>query len=154
MDWVGPDSPDSPIPEKSRSEWKVAAETWRLPYWDFALRRSYNQNNACVPEQALIDGDVLSPLATGTAHLPNIPKRDHNPNPLYAFEYPLPKGETPGQHGINEWPYGMPVSSHAIIISQQEARVGLMEDISVHSLEYKAGLLDMLPYTTLQIGHP
>jgi len=96
--WVSPSSSDSPIPLKARGDWKVAAETWRLPYWDFALRRSYNQNMACVPQQALIDGDPLTPLATGAGQLPTLPP--YPDNPLYAYRYPLPPGKTLKQYGI------------------------------------------------------
>ena len=116
MGWVSPTSTDSPIPAKSRGDWKVAAETWRLPYWDFALRRSYNQNMACVPQQALIDGDPLSPLTTGVG-LPTIPK--YPDNPLYAFRYPLPPGKKLSDYGIVNTG-GLPVSSIVITISQWE----------------------------------
>ena len=117
VDWVGPNSADSPIPKEQRGDWKVAAETWRLPYWDFALRRSYNQNMASVPQQALIDGDPLTPLATGAGQLPTLPP--YPDNPLYAFRYPLASGQTLRDAGIVNT-NGLPVSFDVITISQWE----------------------------------
>jgi len=42
-------------------KWKTAAETWRLPYWDFALRRPNNsaggKNYCCLPDIALDDSE-------------------------------------------------------------------------------------------------
>ena len=114
MDWVGPDSPNSPIPKEQRGDWKVAAETWRLPYWDFALRRSYNKNNACVPQQALIDGDPLSPLTMDVG----LPTLQYPDNPLYAYKYRLPAGKTLKDYGIFGQPEEVPVSSGVITISQ------------------------------------
>ena len=97
---------DSPIPVSDRGNWRVAAETWRLPYWDFARRRSYNQQMACVPQQAMIDGDPLAVHATGLiSPVPSIPD-----NPLYAYRYPLRPGETPATYGI-ENSGGLPVSA-------------------------------------------
>ena len=114
MDLVKPGATDIPIRQEERNDWKVAAETWRLPYWDFALRRSYNENSACVPQQALIDGDPLSPLTTGVGFppLPAIPD-----NPLYAYKYQLPSGEKLEAYGIVNLP-GLPVSFDVITLSQ------------------------------------
>jgi len=105
LKFVDPSSTDSPIPVGDRPNWKVAAETWRLPYWDFALRRSYNQGMASVPEQAMIDGDPLGPHATGLFPTPpTIPD-----NPLFAYRYPLRPGETLAAAGL-ETTNGQPLT--------------------------------------------
>ena len=127
MDLVKPGATDIPIRQEERNDWKVAAETWRLPYWDFALRRSYNKNRACVPQQALIDGDPLLPFTMGVG-LPKLP--GDRGNPLYAYKYPLAKGEKPSKYGIERITFQpredsdvmitLPVSSDFITISQWE----------------------------------
>lgn len=80
-------------------EWKLAADTWRLPYWDFALRRSYNSNMACVPEAAMIDGDPLDATARSQSDL-GFTLKSITDNPLYAYRYPLPPGQNLSQYGI------------------------------------------------------
>ena len=110
MDLVEENSADSPIPKDERPDWLPAAETWRMPYWDFALRRTYNGGKACVPQQAMIDGDPILPLtvsASGVKLLPTLPAFPNNP--LYAYRYPLRPGHTLQEYGIVN--SGMPVSS-------------------------------------------
>jgi len=76
-------------------KWKTAAETWRLPYWDFALRRPNNHVNGkdycCLPDFALKE------MFQSSAPEAN------NQNPWYAYTYP---GK---QSGLPNMP-GMPVS--------------------------------------------
>jgi len=104
MKYVNPNTPDSqtPIPKPQREDWRRSAETWRLPYWDFALRRDYNNNGACIPRICMIDGDPLkAPSASGgIPPLPGPTLPPVNNNPFYAFKYPLNQGETLAQYGI------------------------------------------------------
>ena len=97
MRLVDPKSADSPIDKKDRPDWLHAAQTWRMPYWDFALRRTYNGGKACVPEQAMIDCDPLVHLTASGEALPTFPFRN---NPLYAYKYPLRQGKTLEEYGI------------------------------------------------------
>jgi len=63
MQLIDPDDPSyilSSVTDLGElQEWKTAAETWRLPYWDFALRRPNNstriKNYCCLPDLALDD---------------------------------------------------------------------------------------------------
>ena len=101
MDLVEENSADSPIPKDERPDWLPAAETWRMPYWDFALRRTYNGGKACVPEQAMIDGDPILPItvsASGVKLFPTLPAFPNNP--LYAYRYPLRPGKTLKEYGV------------------------------------------------------
>ena len=80
-------------------KWKTAAETWRLPYWDFALRRPNNRvgtkNYCCLPDYSL--QEVLQSPAQEASILSS------NVNPWYAYSYP------DKQSGIPDMP-GIPVS--------------------------------------------
>lgn len=66
MQLIDPDDPiyslGSVTDPSELQEWKTAAETWRLPYWDFALRRPNNSTGGvdycCLPDLAL-DPDNL-----------------------------------------------------------------------------------------------
>ena len=101
MDLVEENSADSPILKDERPDWRPAAETWRMPYWDFALRRTYNRGMACVPQQAMIDGDPILPLTVSTRGVklfPTLP--DFPDNPLYAYKYPLRSGKTLEEYGV------------------------------------------------------
>lgn len=104
MQLVDPATPTSvsPIPIGQRPEWRTAAETWRLPYWDFALRRTYNENSACLPKIALTETNPLgdSSISTPTLPLPLIPISPENP--LYAFRYPLKEGEKLTDYGMTD----------------------------------------------------
>ncbi|RPB25948.1 Di-copper centre-containing protein [Terfezia boudieri ATCC MYA-4762] len=74
--------------------WKTAAETWRLPYWDFALRRPNNHANGqdycCLPDLAI--KEVFESPAPGTL--------SNNPNPWYAYVFPEGSSGLPDTGGI------------------------------------------------------
>ena len=105
MQLVDPKTPNdiSPIPVEQRPSWRQAAETWRLPYWDFALRRSYNQNSASLPQVALTETNPLADNSSSpnpTIPIPSIPFSAENP--LYAFRYPLKQGEKLSDYGMTD----------------------------------------------------
>ncbi|KAF8440568.1 hypothetical protein BGX38DRAFT_1261652 [Terfezia claveryi] len=70
------------------NKWKTAAETWRLPYWDFALRRSNNIVNGrdycCLPDSALKETLESS----------------KDQNPWYAYVFPGGKSGLPNVGGF------------------------------------------------------
>ncbi|KAF8453108.1 hypothetical protein BGX38DRAFT_1268878 [Terfezia claveryi] len=74
------------------NKWKTAAENWRLPYWDSALRRSNNHvdgmDNCCLPDIAL--NEIL--------------ESSNDPNPWYAYDFPG------GQSGIPDLSDYFPIS--------------------------------------------
>ena len=103
MQLVDPKTPNdiSPIPVEQRPSWRKSAETWRLPFWDFALRRSYNQNSACLPQVALTETNPLAGNNSSpnpTIPTPSIPFSAENP--LYAFRYPLKPGDKLSNYGM------------------------------------------------------
>ncbi|KAK7424587.1 hypothetical protein QQZ08_008597 [Neonectria magnoliae] len=69
-------------PETAR--WKNAANTWRMPYWDWARKQTYTQNFA-LPE-------VLTQLTVEIFPPESLKDKFQNaaayPNPLYSFENP------------------------------------------------------------------
>ena len=106
MKLVDPKTPEdqSPVLQLAdQAEWRQAAETWRLPYWDFALRRSYNKNSACLPEIAMFEGDPFK--GNSGSNDPKIPTPlipiSAN-NPLYSFKFPLKQGEKLSDYGLTD----------------------------------------------------
>ncbi|KAF8422533.1 hypothetical protein EV426DRAFT_643363 [Tirmania nivea] len=77
-------------------KWKTAAETWRLPYWDFALRRPNNhasgQDYCCLPEFTLKEIFQLSAQEASTL--------SDDQNPWYAYAFPDQKSGLPNMRGI------------------------------------------------------
>lgn len=77
-------------------KWKTAAETWRLPYWDFALRRPNNRANGrdycCLPDFAL--KEMFQSSAPEAKTLSN------NQNPWYAYAFPDQDSGIPDMRGI------------------------------------------------------
>ncbi|KAI1084788.1 common central domain of tyrosinase-domain-containing protein [Whalleya microplaca] len=79
-------------------EWYNAADTWRLPYWDWARKQSYN-NEFALPEVFTLLEVPIYPPSGQTIH----------PNPLWGFENPekgsdgksLPMGKMP--KGKEQW---------------------------------------------------
>jgi len=99
MGWVDPQTEqqkaNSPIPEQSRGAYYGAAETWRLPFWDLATTKPYNQGGLCIPKcaafpkftkemgrawEALSDPSVKDAAPQWLAKNPD--------NPLYSYRYP------------------------------------------------------------------
>lgn len=74
------------------SHWKQAADSWRLPYWDWASRQSYNEEFS-LPYAFTLDIVPIYPPTGETKH----------PNPLWGFDNPekgsdgepLPMGNMP-----------------------------------------------------------
>ncbi|RWA09877.1 hypothetical protein EKO27_g5246 [Xylaria grammica] len=73
----------SSITKSKAREWNEAADTWRLPYWDWAQRQTYN-NLFSLPEVFTKETVRIYPepgmTKTGDAR--------HYPNPLWGFENP------------------------------------------------------------------
>lgn len=90
-----------PIPstKEEKEAWHHAADTWRLPYWDPAVRRAYNNNGACIPEAMmaaeLTSGSASIPIGSG---IPGFPNR----NPFYAYEYPDDNLEKYGMANVTD----------------------------------------------------
>ncbi|KAF8440567.1 hypothetical protein BGX38DRAFT_1261651 [Terfezia claveryi] len=78
------------------NKWETAAETWRLPYWDFALRRPNNHVNGrdycCLPNLALEEVFQCS--------VPEASTLSHNKNPWYAYCFPGGHSGLPDVGGI------------------------------------------------------
>ncbi|KAF8454386.1 hypothetical protein BGX38DRAFT_333988 [Terfezia claveryi] len=76
-------------------EWKTAAETWRLPYWNFALRRPNNHVNGedycCLPEFALQEVFESSAAEVSTLSDKNL---------WYAYEFPGRQSDLPDESGV------------------------------------------------------
>ena len=72
-----------------------------MPYWDFALRRTYNGGMACIPQQAMVDSDPFPHFTVSASGIKLLPKLPPFPNnPLYAYRYPLQPGKTLQEYGI------------------------------------------------------
>ncbi|KAI1099645.1 common central domain of tyrosinase-domain-containing protein [Jackrogersella minutella] len=70
------------ITQFEAEKWNEAADTWRLPYWDWAQRQTYNDEFS-LPEVFTKDTVKLyGPLAYDTEY-----KKPY-PNPLWGFENP------------------------------------------------------------------
>ncbi|KAF8453107.1 hypothetical protein BGX38DRAFT_1179177 [Terfezia claveryi] len=103
MQLIDPNDPEYLLSNVTDSgelnKWKTAAETWRLPYWDFALRRPNNHVNGkdhcSLPDFAL--KNVFQSSAPEASTLSN------NQNPWYAYDFPE------GQSGLPNMP-GIPMS--------------------------------------------
>ncbi|KAF8440565.1 hypothetical protein BGX38DRAFT_1144521 [Terfezia claveryi] len=88
MQLIDPDDPEyllSNVTDSSElDKWELAAETWRLPYWDFALRRPNNhlkgEDYCCLPDLALEEVFQSSALEAKTL--------SYNKNPWYAYVFP------------------------------------------------------------------
>jgi hypothetical protein len=81
------------------TEWNNAADTWRLPYWDWARRQPYN-NEFSLPYALTLDLVRIYPPTGEVNH----------PNPLWGFDNPekdpqdgrpLPFGQMP--KGKEQW---------------------------------------------------
>lgn len=73
------------------TEWKKAADTWRLPYWDWARKQKYNQQYA-LPEVLI--------FPTTTTYPPNNPRGETNvENPFWGFQNPEKKDGKPRAFG-------------------------------------------------------
>lgn len=78
-----------------KDEWMAAAKSWRLPYWDWAQRQSYEgyENSFSLPYVCILDRVQIYPPTGDTTH----------PNPLTGFvnpekdanNQPLPFGQMP-----------------------------------------------------------
>ncbi|KAL2690149.1 hypothetical protein Neosp_004217 [[Neocosmospora] mangrovei] len=84
-----------------QKEWLAAANSWRLPYWDWAQRQTYEgyENSFSLPYACILDHVPIYPPTGDTAR----------PNPLVSFVNPekdakgnpLPFGEMPA--GKEKW---------------------------------------------------
>ncbi|KAI0850711.1 common central domain of tyrosinase-domain-containing protein [Daldinia vernicosa] len=97
--------------ESQASEWNEAADTWRLPYWDWAQRQTYN-NSFSLPEVF-----TMKTVRIYNFLDPEMVENDRGidyPNPLWGFENPeqgpddkplrmgeMPAGEMPA--GKEKW---------------------------------------------------
>ncbi|KAH8660069.1 common central domain of tyrosinase-domain-containing protein [Xylariales sp. PMI_506] len=61
----------------AEAEWNQAADSWRLPYWDWARRQSYNDEFS-LPYALTLDIVPIYPPSGETKH----------PNPLWGFDNP------------------------------------------------------------------
>ncbi|KAM6534644.1 hypothetical protein FALCPG4_004271 [Fusarium falciforme] len=78
-----------------KDEWMAAAKSWRLPYWDWAQRQTYEgyENSFSLPYVCILDRVQIYPPTGDTTH----------PNPLTGFvnpekdanNQPLPFGQMP-----------------------------------------------------------
>jgi tyrosinase len=78
------------VPPERRKPWEDAAKEWRLPYWDWALKQPYIDNQG-VPEIFTKDRiDVIDFLDNNPPTMGNIP------NPLARFRNPMgvPMGDS------------------------------------------------------------
>ncbi|RSL59298.1 hypothetical protein CEP53_005857 [Fusarium sp. AF-6] len=86
---------------KEKEEWLTAANSWRLPYWDWAQRQTYEgyENAFSLPYACILDHVPIYPPTGDTAR----------PNPLVSFVNPekdakgepLPFGKMP--QGKEKW---------------------------------------------------
>jgi len=97
MSLVEPSSTKIPIKDEERQAWREAAETWRLPYWDPGVRRSYNDDYSCIPRSAMNEISVDPPTNPGG------PTLIFTENPLYAYRYPLIPPDNLKQHGMVDY---------------------------------------------------
>ncbi|KIL88341.1 hypothetical protein FAVG1_08420 [Fusarium avenaceum] len=73
------------------TEWRKAADTWRLPYWDWARKQKYNQQYA-LPEVLI--------FPTTTTYPPSNPRGETNvENPFWGFQNPEKKDGKPRAFG-------------------------------------------------------
>ncbi|RSL78216.1 hypothetical protein CEP51_008394 [Fusarium floridanum] len=86
---------------EEKKEWLAAANSWRLPYWDWAQRQTYEgyENSFSLPYACILDHVPIYPPSGDTAR----------PNPLVSFVNPerdtkgdpLPFGKMP--QGKEKW---------------------------------------------------
>lgn len=69
-------------PKNTQAEWLKAAETWRLPFWDWAIK----------PMSKYISEPVLSISVDG--------EQTKLPNPMYKFK--MPQDKTMGDYGVGD----------------------------------------------------
>lgn len=67
------------------NEWTAAANSWRLPYWDWAQRQTYEgyENSFSLPYACILDHVPIYPPTGDTAR----------PNPLVSFVNPETDGK-------------------------------------------------------------
>ena len=103
MQFIDPNTStaDSPIPKAERESYREAAETWRLPYWDFANMKPYNNEKMSIPK-CFSTGD-LTQMGHASDTLKIIAPQwlTYKHNPLYTFEYPF-KGQSPANFGLKD----------------------------------------------------
>lgn len=87
----------NPIDKAHRAEFQVSAETWRMPYWDWLLRRPHNDMSLCIPLSTAMPllsqsghvYDALEKLATKYTFVADWLKVEENDrNPLYSYQLP------------------------------------------------------------------
>jgi tyrosinase len=93
------------VPEAARAQWKSAADSWRLPYWDWAQKKLRkdpsdpgNIKDKIIYDAPLIVKDAkIEVLDYKQAGLGTVAKID---NPMYKFR--MPDGSQMGSFGIND----------------------------------------------------
>jgi tyrosinase len=89
----------SGLSSADQSQWVAAAQQWRLPYWDFAVKQSYlNPPNYGVPE--IFSQNTVTILDFNGSQI-NVQ------NPLWSFSNPrnVPMGDdSMGELGIRSDP--------------------------------------------------
>ena len=95
------------VPNNLKANWKVEADQWRLPYWDFA--RKVTLDNSTAPKGGASHQDTLRlPILCMMPSLmvqgfegENVRLRKMS-NPLYKFETPQPMGQGDERYLIEE----------------------------------------------------
>ncbi|KAM0425576.1 hypothetical protein ACHAPT_009107 [Fusarium lateritium] len=84
------------------AKWREAANTWRMPYWDWARKQVYAETFA-LPEVLTMSAVKIFP-PTSKADL--YPEKDAYPNPLYGFDNPEKYDDTEEPRPFGKMPEG------------------------------------------------
>ncbi|KAF4454859.1 hypothetical protein F53441_2729 [Fusarium austroafricanum] len=78
------------LPASEAEEWYIAAEHWRMPYWDWARRQKYDEELVCPPVLTQGAVRIYPPAAVKNLYT----RSGLYPNPLLNFENPERDPET------------------------------------------------------------
>lgn len=108
----------SRISDDEAKKWYATADSWRLPYWDWAAKQSYVDNFACPEVLTLPTVRIFPPESLSDVY----PQPKKYPNPFWDYENPeqdddgnpLPFGDMPAH--VEDFNIsadgGIPVSSY------------------------------------------
>jgi tyrosinase len=82
------------------SIWREAADTWRLPYWDWARRQVYAETFALPEVLTMATVKIFPPKSKAELY------EEKYPNPLYGFDNPEKDKETGDPLPFGKMPKG------------------------------------------------
>ncbi|WAO84705.1 Tyrosinase [Fusarium falciforme] len=90
------------LEEDEDSIWREAADTWRLPYWDWARHQVYAETFALPEVLTMAAVKIFPPESKAELY----EEKDAYPNPLYGFDNPEKDGQTGDPLPFGKMPKG------------------------------------------------